>query len=334
MWAGPRTRALGPLGRHQLSGAHILVLWNTAISLVIICLTHQSSRVRVYVGLSLREPALWECWPVRVSGPTELEAGLSDPKILLLHQVSWGLADQPRPQLTPLWFCIHGTRSLTPGHSELCSPSRRSSRAPHLQRFHDHLEHTHPLLSFLNPTMTVQPTAANFVFGGWAPHLDGQLPKHDSFFSISHNTQPREQSRDIYKDVPPGWLLFGCHKQGLWLWLAKVTGMKNKEPDAKSPKSFFFFLGLFRSSPAAYGGSQARGPIRAVATGLCQSHSNTGPKPPLWPTPQLMATLDPQPTVWGQATNPQSHGSYSDLFLLRHDGNSFLILLTYSYFYI
>ena len=35
----------------------------------------------------------------------------------------------------------------------------------------------------------------------------------------------------------------------------------------------------------AYGGSQSRGTIRAVATGLHQSHSNVGSKPCLQPTP-------------------------------------------------
>ena len=50
---------------------------------------------------------------------------------------------------------------------------------------------------------------------------------------------------------------------------------------------FFLFL-LFR----AYGGSQARGPIGAVAARLRQSHSNTRSKPHLQPTPQLMATPD------------------------------------------
>ena len=57
----------------------------------------------------------------------------------------------------------------------------------------------------------------------------------------------------------------------------------------------FFFFGLFafaRATPAAYGGSQARGPNRAVATGLRQSHSNEGSEPCLQPTPQLTATLD------------------------------------------
>ena len=43
----------------------------------------------------------------------------------------------------------------------------------------------------------------------------------------------------------------------------------------------------------AYGGSQARGLIRAVATGLLQSHSNAGSEPYLKPTPQLTASPDP-----------------------------------------
>ena len=36
----------------------------------------------------------------------------------------------------------------------------------------------------------------------------------------------------------------------------------------------FFFFGLFRAIPTAYGGSQARGQIEAVAAGLRHSHSN------------------------------------------------------------
>ena len=46
------------------------------------------------------------------------------------------------------------------------------------------------------------------------------------------------------------------------------------------------------AAPAAYGGSQARGPIGAVATSLRQSHSNAGSEPRLQPTPQLTATPD------------------------------------------
>jgi len=53
---------------------------------------------------------------------------------------------------------------------------------------------------------------------------------------------------------------------------------------------FFFFFGIFRSTPTAYGGSQARGQI------LHHSHSNGGFMPRLQPTPQLTATPDPYPT--------------------------------------
>ena len=66
---------------------------------------------------------------------------------------------------------------------------------------------------------------------------------------------------------------------------------------------FFFVFCLFVvvvvvvaiswAAPAAYGGSQARGPIGAVATGLRHSHSNTKSELCLQPTPQLTATPDP-----------------------------------------
>uniref|UniRef100_A0A8W4FMI7 Dynein axonemal heavy chain 8 n=1 Tax=Sus scrofa TaxID=9823 RepID=A0A8W4FMI7_PIG len=59
---------------------------------------------------------------------------------------------------------------------------------------------------------------------------------------------------------------------------------------------FVFFFAISWAASAAYGDSQARGPIGAVATGLLQSHSNKGSEPRLQPTPQLMATPDPQPT--------------------------------------
>ena len=62
---------------------------------------------------------------------------------------------------------------------------------------------------------------------------------------------------------------------------------------------FFFLIFLFclfafsRAAPVAYGGSQARGRIGAVAAGLHQSHSNLGSELRLQPTPQLTATPDP-----------------------------------------
>ena len=56
---------------------------------------------------------------------------------------------------------------------------------------------------------------------------------------------------------------------------------------------FFFFFVFSRAVLMAYGSSQARGLIGAVAAGLCQSHSNAGSKLCLQPTPQFTATPDP-----------------------------------------
>ena len=50
----------------------------------------------------------------------------------------------------------------------------------------------------------------------------------------------------------------------------------------------------------AHGGSQARGLIGAVATGLRQSHSNAGSEPRLQPTPQLTATRIVNPLSKGR----------------------------------
>ena len=67
----------------------------------------------------------------------------------------------------------------------------------------------------------------------------------------------------------------------------------------------------------AYGGSQARGQMGAIAASLhhslCHSHSNVGFDPHLRPTPKLMAMPDPQPTEQSQGSNLQPHGSQSDL---------------------
>ena len=61
---------------------------------------------------------------------------------------------------------------------------------------------------------------------------------------------------------------------------------------------FFYFLFIFClfaiswAASMAYGGSQARGLIGAVAASPCQSHSNARSDPRLRPTPQLTATPD------------------------------------------
>ena len=57
---------------------------------------------------------------------------------------------------------------------------------------------------------------------------------------------------------------------------------------------FFIFLVvfLFRATLVAYGASQIRGLIGAVAAGLHQSHGNAGSELHMRPTPQLTATPD------------------------------------------
>ena len=56
--------------------------------------------------------------------------------------------------------------------------------------------------------------------------------------------------------------------------------------------SVFFFLSFLGPHPL-HMEVPSRGPVRAIAAGLCHSYSNTRSKPLLWPTPQLRATLDP-----------------------------------------
>ena len=82
--------------------------------------------------------------------------------------------------------------------------------------------------------------------------------------------------------------------------------------------SFFFF----KAAPKAYGGSQARGQIRAVTASLHHGHSNPRSKLCLPPTPQLMAAQDPYPTEQGQELKLQPHGYQLDSFPMSQDGNS------------
>ena len=91
------------------------------------------------------------------------------------------------------------------------------------------------------------------------------------------------------------------------------------------PECFFVVVVvvcLFRAIPTAYGGSQTKGRIGAIATGLQHSHSNARFEPHLWPTPQLTATPDPQPTEGDQGLNLRPDGCWSDLFPLSHNRNS------------
>ena len=78
----------------------------------------------------------------------------------------------------------------------------------------------------------------------------------------------------------------------LWLW----SGPAAVALIGPLAWELFFFFCLFafpRAASAAYGGSQARGLIGAVAAGLHHNHSNAGSEPHLRPTPQLTAMPDP-----------------------------------------
>ena len=75
-------------------------------------------------------------------------------------------------------------------------------------------------------------------------------------------------------------------------------------PATESTLLFFFFF-LFRGIPVAYGSSQARGWIRAVASGVHHSLSNTRFKLHLWPMPQLWQSQIPGK---GQEFNLYPHG--------------------------
>ena len=90
----------------------------------------------------------------------------------------------------------------------------------------------------------------------------------------------------------------------------------------------FCLFAFAKATPAACGGSQARGQIEAVAAGLHHSHSHAGSQPRLRPPPQLTATPDPLPTEGGQGSNPRPYGSSSDSLPLRRGRNSgsFLIM--------
>ena len=80
-------------------------------------------------------------------------------------------------------------------------------------------------------------------------------------------------------------------QEGQCLWLRHECFRQPLHPSMSVNGLVFSFLS--RATPLAYGGSQAKGKIGAVGTGLRQSHSNAGCELHLQPTPQLMATPDP-----------------------------------------
>ena len=82
----------------------------------------------------------------------------------------------------------------------------------------------------------------------------------------------------------------------MWQVIATIEATVKKLNIFLSFSFLFSFLFFFRATPIAYGSSQPRGRIRAVAASLCHSHCNTGSKIHLHPTPQLTAARSP--THW------------------------------------
>ena len=60
-----------------------------------------------------------------------------------------------------------------------------------------------------------------------------------------------------------------------------LVGFVTTEPQRELWHWLLFFFGLSSATPAAYGGSQARGLIGAVAAGLRQNDSNARSEPDL-----------------------------------------------------
>ena len=73
----------------------------------------------------------------------------------------------------------------------------------------------------------------------------------------------------------------------------------------------------------AYGGSQARGPVRAVATSLCQSHSNAGSD--LHHSSRQRRILNPVIEARDQTCNLMVPSRIRSP--LRHDGNALILFL-------
>ena len=105
---------------------------------------------------------------------------------------------------------------------------------------------------------------------------------------------------DLHHNLQQCQILNPLSKAKNWthILMDTMSGSQPAESQWELPDFFLFcfvLFCLFRATPAAYGGSQARDRIRTVATGLCHSHSNIRSEWHLRRTSQLMATPDPQP---------------------------------------
>lgn len=96
-------------------------------------------------------------------------------------------------------------------------------------------------------------------------------------------------------------------------WMKLVRGLMRAQWATRNILLYLFHFTYFISSLGRHlrhsGSSQARGRTGAPAASRHYSHNNAGSEPHLQPTPQLVATPDPQPTERGQGSSPQPQGS-------------------------
>ena len=88
-----------------------------------------------------------------------------------------------------------------------------------------------------------------------------------------------------------------------------IYSLKSSLTCQRSPVCFLFVFVFLGPHPPQHMEVPRPGvKLQLAVAGLHHSHSNVGSGLHLWSIPQLMATLDPQPTERGQGSNPHPHG--------------------------
>ena len=134
---------------------------------------------------------------------------------------------------------------------------------------------------------------------------------HTAFLSIPWKIHSASHLRRLVLAVPCTWndlistsfscqFLLACQNSAYISHQWWLSIRKSRSPLISHITLNFIIIYLFTLSfchfldcSVSYGGSQARSPIGAVASGLRHSHSNVGSELHLRPIPELTATPDP-----------------------------------------
>ena len=130
---------------------------------------------------------------------------------------------------------------------------------------------------------------AERIFQGEYFSLDSQpqggLPAYKSFLDLAFQRTGILISPSpllFSLDVPCCLYIFGllltyfCPEAARLCWPLFLSAFINYLLWTLCTFYLFYFCPSFRAAPVAYGGSQARGPIGAIAAGLHHRHSNVG----------------------------------------------------------